>query len=264
MKAAACSSIYKDFPLTDALRGIAEAGYRYVEVAAMPGWCEHVDAQDAGSVKALTAALEETGLKLAAISAHCNFLEEEARKKLVDTIIMAKRLGCGLVVTSPGAGGDELRKERIHALVEIDGHCADSGVGLALEPHGELGGGALLRDLIKAAGTKSISINYDTANVIFFQALDPLDDIKATKGLLSHVHFKDKRGGKGVWDFPPLGEGELDFASIIGFLDSIGYEGYISVEIEFTPGASYSCAELDAAVKNSLTHLSKFLKKGMD
>lgn len=259
MKIAACSSIYKDYSLEQALRGIADAGYLYVEVASMPGWCEHIDPSKPETIQALTRTLEETGLELAAISAHCNFLEDGQRSRLMDTLALAEKLGCGLVVTSPGAGGDELRGDRIRALRELDACCGKFNTGLALEPHGELGGGALLRDLIEEAGTKHISINYDTANVIFFQALDPVDDIKAAKEHLSHVHFKDKRGAKGVWDFPPLGKGELVFGKISGYLGSIGYDGYISVEIEFTPDAKYTCDELSAAVKDSLEHLSKVI-----
>lgn len=245
--------------MRQALDAIVAAGCSYVEVAAMPGWCEHVDPHNEQSVEALASALKETGLELAAISAHCDFLEAEPRGKLLDTIALAKKLGCGLVVTSPGAGGAERLGDRINALRELDACCAENGVGLALEPHGELGGGALLSELIESAGTERISINYDTANVIFFQALDPLDDIKAAREHLSHVHFKDKRGPKGVWDFPPVGDGELDFSAIVDYLRSIGFDGYISVEIEFTPDASNTYGELEKAVKDSLAHLDKIL-----
>lgn len=47
------------------------------------------------------------------------------------------------------------------------------------------------------------------------------------------MHLKDKRGGKGVLDFPPLGEGELDLASILRDLTASGFSGPVSMEIEF-------------------------------
>jgi len=262
MNIAACSSIYKDFTLQQALSGIAGAGYRFVEIAAMPGWCEHLDPHKPETIAALKKALEETGLKLAAISAHCDFLDAPQRKKLMDTIILSHDLGCGIVVTSPGAGGDDLRHKRIQALSEIDACCANHGIKLALEPHGEMGGGALLCGLIQEADTKCVFINYDTANVIFFRGLDPIEDIKATEGYLSHVHYKDKRGPQGVWDFPPLGKGELDFSEITSYLKRAGYDGCISVEIEFTPEAEHTYDELNAAVKDSLEHLNNVFKGG--
>ncbi|MCL1796083.1 MAG: sugar phosphate isomerase/epimerase [Clostridia bacterium] len=256
MKVAACSAIYKDFSLEQALDGIADSGYRFVEVAAMPGWCEHISPYQPETASALQCALTRTGLTLVAISAHCDFLEAEPRRKLMDTIALAQDLGCGLVITSPGAGGDERRDDRILALGELDACCARHRVGLALEPHGEYGSGALLCKLIEEAGTRHVSVNYDTANVIFFRGLDPLVDIRAAAERLSHVHFKDKRGPKGVWDFPPLGQGELDFGKIMNCLRVSGYDGCISVEIEFTPDAKHTCAELNAAVKSSLDHLN--------
>jgi len=259
MKIAACSAIYKDFSLEEALAGIADAGYRFVEVAAMPGWCEHVDPHKPETVDTLRRSLDKTGLALVAISAHCDLLEAQQRGKLMDTIALAQALGCGFVVTSPGAGGDDRRAERIRALRELDACCGRHGVKLALEPHGELGGGALLSELIEAAGTEHVCINYDTANVLFFMGLDPLSDIKAAQARLAHVHFKDKRGPKGVWDFPPVGQGELDFGKVIGWLREIGYDGCISVEIEFTPDAKHTYAQLNAAVKASLDHVKTLL-----
>lgn len=51
---------------------------------------------------------------------------------------------------------------------------------------------------------------------------------------LGHVHLKDQRGGKGVADFPPLGEGDVDIPSILRDLRSIEFAGPVSMEIEFT------------------------------
>jgi L-ribulose-5-phosphate 3-epimerase len=47
------------------------------------------------------------------------------------------------------------------------------------------------------------------------------------------VHLKDKRGGKDVPDFPPLGEGELDVARFLRRLRTAEYSGPVSMEIEF-------------------------------
>jgi L-ribulose-5-phosphate 3-epimerase len=47
------------------------------------------------------------------------------------------------------------------------------------------------------------------------------------------VHLKDIVGGKGVWNFPALGEGSVDFAAIARVLEEAGYTGPLSVELEF-------------------------------
>lgn len=261
MRIAACSAIYKGYSMEQALAGIARAGFQFVEVAAMPGWCEHVDPRKPETVLALKTALKQTGLKLTALAGHCNMVDGKQRAKLMDTIALAREMGCDFVITSPGGDASE-RDEMLRALREVDECCAAHGVGLALEPHGALAGAALLGALIEEAGTKCVSVNYDTANVIFFAGLDPLKDIKAAKGFLSYVHLKDKRGPKGVWDFPPLGRGELDFSGILAELRNIGYDGSVSVEIEYTPDAEHTVAELDADVKESLAYLNKLIQTG--
>ena len=40
-------------------------------------------------------------------------------------------------------------------------------------------------------------------------------------------------GGKGVFDFPPPGDGELDMTGLLAILDEAGYAGPISAEVEF-------------------------------
>ena len=88
--------------------------------------------------------------------------------------------------------------------------------------------------LLAEIGHDWIRINYDPGNVVYYAGVSPEDDIKHALGLLGHVHLKDKRGGKGVLDFPPLGEGDLDIPSMLGDLRSSGFSGPVSMEIEFT------------------------------
>ena len=78
-----------------------------------------------------------------------------------------------------------------------------------------------------------IQINYDPGNVVYYTGAQPEDDIKLALGRIGHVHLKDKRGGKDVLDFPPLGEGELDLAAMLRDLEASGFDGPVSMEIEY-------------------------------
>ena len=51
---------------------------------------------------------------------------------------------------------------------------------------------------------------------------------------VTHMHVKDQIGGVGVWNFPQVGTGEVDFAALFKTLDEAGFNGPCSVEIEFT------------------------------
>jgi len=88
-------------------------------------------------------------------------------------------------------------------------------------------------DLLEEIGHPWIRINYDPGNVVYYAGVRPEEDIVHARGLIGHVHLKDKRGGKGILDFPPLGEGELDIPAMLGELQDSGFSGPVSMEIEF-------------------------------
>ena len=102
------------------------------------------------------------------------------------------------------------------------------------------------RHLLEGIGHPWLRINYDPGNVVYYAGVRPEEDIVHARGLIGHVHLKDKRGGKGILDFPPLGEGELDIPVMLGELRDSGFSGPVSMEIEFTdyqyPGWS-ECVE---------------------
>ena len=50
-------------------------------------------------------------------------------------------------------------------------------------------------------------------------------------GAVANVHLKDKRGGKGVWDFPEPGAGTVDFGAILRQLEA-AVDQYINHEDE--------------------------------
>ena len=77
----------------------------------------------------------------------------------------------------------------------------------------------------------------------FYTGLDPVADLesceKELRDRIVHVHIKDHRGGKGNWDFPPLGEGEVNFKKLAEIFRRVGYRGPYSLEIQFLgPGTT--------------------------
>ena len=47
-----------------------------------------------------------------------------------------------------------------------------------------------------------------------------------------HVHTKDANGNPEDFEFPPLGQGDVDFDGLLGTMAAAGYDGYISIEYE--------------------------------
>ena len=85
--------------------------------------------------------------------------------------------------------------------------------------------GAQTLPLLARIGHPRIKVAYDTGNCEFYGDVKAVDDIATMVPYLANVHLKDKRGGKGVWDFPEPGAGTVDFGSILRQLDEAGYSG---------------------------------------
>lgn len=246
---------YHTYGLDEALRGIAAAGFEYVELSAVMGWTEHVpiDATD-DQIAALKVKLDQLGLKTSALSGHSDLTTAEGvvvGKKAID---LCTKLGVSLMNTAIGGhySEDEDKDAFMGHIHELADYAAERGVVLGLEVHGDImASGALSVPLIKEIGRDNVGINYDTANCVFYGDVQAVDDLRATVPYLVHVHLKDTAGGKGDWNFPAVGEGHVDFSSILRILKEEGYAGPFSVEIEFQGEPWPPVAEVDRSMKVS-------------
>lgn len=228
---------YHTHTLDEALAGIAAAGFKYVELSAVEGWTEHVplDASD-GEIADLKAKLARLGLTPLSLSGHSDLTTAhglEVGRKAID---LCSRLGLTLMNTAIGGhySEDENKDAFMNNIHELADYAAPRRITVGLEVHGDImASGALSVPLMQEIGRANVGINYDTANCIFYGDVQAVDDLRVTAPYLVHVHLKDKIGGRKEWNFPAIGEGEVDFAAIFALLDEIGYNGPLSVEIEF-------------------------------
>jgi L-ribulose-5-phosphate 3-epimerase len=232
-----CSTnCYHGFDLDTALRGIAGAGFKYVELASVKDYTEHVapERMTREDRRSLLNKLNDHGLTPMSLSGHSNLASREGVELFKKRLDFAGEIGVGVVNTGPGEVETEDGKRSFFSLiVEVAEHAAGAGVVVALETHGDLmGSGKTGAEIVRKIGSPRIRLNYDTGNVIFYGGVKPEVDIAAALPYLAHVHLKDKKGGVKVWDFPPLGMGEIDFPRIFKTLADARYTGPISVEIE--------------------------------
>lgn len=260
----ASTQCYHGYGLVAALDGIARSGFRGVEISAVVGWTEHLKPGASPSeLAALRAALDARGLHLVSMSGHSDLTTPEGASQFRRALDTAAALGIRVVNTGIGGheGGDEDEAALLRNVGSIADHAAALGIVVALETHGSLlATGQMGADLIRRIGRDDVRLNYDTANVIFYGGVRPERDVVAALPFLASIHLKDKRGGKGVWDFPALGEGEIDFAAILETLRAAGYAGPLSLEIEFQGEPWPALSEVDRAVRASHEHLQKLLR----
>jgi sugar phosphate isomerase/epimerase len=248
---AANANSYHSYGAEAAYAGIVAAGYRYVELLAVPGWTEHVT---------FDRPLDLLGFDLTpvSLSAHSDLTTAAGLAHGLRAVAWAAENGIAIVNTA--IGGHAGKEEDESAFLATIGPLADAaeaaGVTLTLEIHGDLmASGARTVELFDRLDRDSVKVNYDTGNVWHYAGVRAEDDLPLIADRLAHVHLKDTRSAPGIWDFPPLGEGDVDFAAILAVLRAAGYAGPLSVELEFQGEPWPPLADVTAGIARSREHL---------
>ena len=261
------TNTYHGFSVDEALEGIARAGFKVVELTAVRGWTEHImPDHDEAQLKHVEDKLKALGLNCIAVSGHCNLTDAERLNDFRANMALAHRFGAKWIISSTGEAHfgkderitDDVLIENLKALVP---DLEKYDLKLGIEVHGEYGTGEKILKIVEGVGSDRVGINYDTANVVFYGGKVPNEEIKTCYEGVNYVHLKDKIGLDNGWNFPAVGSGVLDLVGFIQYMNGKGYDGPLSIEIEFTadytmnakkPGDLAIC---DKAVKDSFDFL---------
>jgi sugar phosphate isomerase/epimerase len=231
------SICFKPYTLEQALRGLAEAGFAHVELGAVSDFHKHLDPDllGPGEIAEARAMLAHFGLSCVSVSGHAQLHTPTGAARLNRVLEACAEFGAQVLNTFTGdAENEEQRAALIANARALADRAQALGVRLCIENDSTLMPTARVGlSLLDEIGHDWIQMNYDPANVIYFAGIAPEGDVEFALRRLGHVHLKDKRGGKAVADFPPLGEGELDVIGFLRRLREIDYSGPVSMEIEF-------------------------------
>ena len=265
---AASTNSYHSYTLDEALDGIAAAGFRSVELSSVPGWTEHVrrgaDDEEIQTIKDLLAQYRLTPVSL---SGHSDLVTDEGVGEFRKALGLCRALGISYITTSTGghadtSGGslDEQREAFLARIGPLADDAAADGITICLETHGGLlATGALSAALVRRIDKPNVGINYDPGNVIFYGDTRPEGDIGSAVGLIKHVHVKDQIGGAGVWNFPTIGTGEVDYRAIFAALDAAGFDGPCSIELEFQGEPWPALDDVNRAMAESYRYVRQFV-----
>jgi L-ribulose-5-phosphate 3-epimerase len=247
---------YHTYGFDEALEGIAGAGYKHVELSAVPGWTEHVSLDD--DPAEVRRRLEGYGLTAVSLSGHSDLTTPDGLEHGIKAVRWAADYG--LPIMNTAVGGHQSADENEAAFLGNVGRLADAaddaGVVVALEIHGDIMASSKeTLPLLEKIGRDSVKVNYDTANVEYYSGDTAVEDLPKIAPHLAHVHLKDTTGGKGNWNFPAVGDGTVDFARVLEILREAGYSGPYSVEIEFQGEPWPALDEVNAAMRRSYEHL---------
>ena len=229
-----CNTIlFGSADLATAIQHIAWAGYRYVELAAVQGMCEHVgpdlDAAGRANVKRL---LAEHGLEATAMEAATTDRARIERifELAVDLDIRIVNIGSG------GKTGDEpSTRAAIDHIGTLAALAGQHGLRLAVKPHvGQAiyNGGTALR-LMDEVREPALGLNFDPSH-LFRAGEEPPDVARRWAGKIVTSHFRDcasreQQVGPPETQIP--GRGIVDLPATLRALKETGYDGPLNLEV---------------------------------
>ncbi len=257
------SNCYHGYSIEQAIAGISAAGFHYIELTATKGWTEHVfPTMSFAYLNTVKDQLQAAGLTPFSMSGHCNLMDQERIGDFLANMRLASFFGCEYIVSSIGEA--HLKDQAVASNEAVADHVRDLlpyleeyGLTLVLENHGEHGTGQIIKNIVDLVASPQVLVNYDTANVIYFAGVDPMDDLPTCIDRVGYMHIKDKLGGRQEWNFPALGQGRVDFPGIFSLLEQAGNTCPLSIEIEFTSAGSKDVAEVNQAVRVSHDYLHR-------
>ncbi len=232
---------YHAFTVDQALEGIAAAGFRYIEIATVRGWTEHLMPEHGDAeIERVIAKAKDLGLEFVGMSGHCNLMDKERLADFKENMKLAHRLGCKYINSSTGEAhfgkdekfSDDVLAENIKELLPM---LEEYDMYMGLETHGnEYGTGTSLANIAKLVGSDRVGVCFDTANVVFYGKVRPEEEIQRCMDQIKFVHLKDKVGYDQSWNFPGVGSGELKLVETVQYANDHDFYGPFSMEVEYT------------------------------
>lgn len=234
----------------DALRDISEAGYEGFELF------DGNLVQYADRESELRDLSENLGLQLVGVYSGANFIYPDILDDELSRIQTAAQLAAlheaehlvvgGGAVRASGIQEDDYRTlgEGLEKVVAI---ADETGLIASFHPH--LGTCVESPDqLAKVFEYTGIDFCPDTAHLEAGGG-DSAELISTYGDRIKYVHLKDYADG----DFLPLGQGSLDFGRIMGALESIGYDGWIAVELDAYEGDPKEAAQVSKSFLDEIS-----------
>lgn len=166
-------------------------------------------------------------------------MREERVKKVFLFSDLAKRLEVKVLQAHIGFIPEERDssdyKGMVEAVQRIADCCRKNGQFFALETGQEPA--KVLLGFIEDVARENLKVNFDPANMLLYDADDPIKALEILGKYVVGVHCKDgkrpeKKGELGKEH--PLGEGEVGIERFIAKLKEIGYEGPLTIEREIS------------------------------
>lgn len=262
---------YEGYDLSTALQEIAKIGVSHVELGYTQGWTEglteeHFSEASAADINRL---LSDLGLSSIALSAHIDLTTEAAVDELKRRIDFGKRLGAKIVNTKVGArSGLKQFGKNIEPIAE---YAESVNIVIGLENPSEgtdqiITSGQTGAEVVKRIDSDFIKLNYDFGNAFTYSKgkVDPAFDYKNALPYACYLHLKDMRKIDDGWIFTQIGQGIVNYDTILKELVEENKLLPLSIEHLFIYTATKDLIVQREAKAPELSQISMSLKASYD
>jgi sugar phosphate isomerase/epimerase len=230
MKLAFSTNAFKRYSLEDAITMIAEVGYEGLELLCDSPHAYPPTFQEK-EINSFKDHIAKFKLQISNLNAftlysisdvyHPSWIEEDkASRELriihtINCIKLAKKIGAKNLSTEPGGPISE-RKRNIKILIEPE-------PDLLIENSNQF------LNLIKNLNTTHVRLNFDIGH-FYCVGEDPAEIIYKLCEYIEHFHLADIATNR-IHNHLIPGEGSINFRSVLKTIESIGYKGFVTVEL---------------------------------
>lgn len=259
----------------EAVRTLARLGFQVIDIAAVPTVFEHIRVVDSppDQPERFAALVEELDLEVNAVPTVVwlpDALDDlaELRRRLTVAADVAAAVGakCWIVDAGQPVGEDRAAGlDRLKRTVAVQHELAvERGLRLAVEaPHA----GTLaeryegIADVLRVVTDVDADIALDLDTSHLHNCGAPAETVIAEHAhRIAHVAIRDTVAPH-QWDMR-LGEGNVDFPTIIRQLDSVGFDGDLMIELE--PSGNVGLAERIERIVHAREYLTNILGEIVD
>ena len=209
------------------LDSIASCGAQYVEPAFIVGYTEAFDESsfNLSKVPQYATWLKQSGLQCFAFSAHIDLGLPGSDEIFARRMDFARALGARIINTNAAKRTNAegffhhiqilaAHAERLEMVIGLEnpGNGEDNLVNLAQDGLG----------LLERIGSLYVRLNYDAGNTASHRPgqVDPAQDALVAMPGCGHIHLKDVQARSDGYYFVPIGQGDIDCATILQALKS--------------------------------------------
>lgn len=232
------SGAYNGHPLETAFEETARIGATHLELIFIHGFSNPFEESwfcddSAAQVRRLYA---DHGLGCGSFAAHMDLSGENAIEHFIARMDFAKGIGATFMITY--AAPLHMESVFYRNMETFVRHAEDIGIVIAFENPGDgkrniIEAGRSGAQVIERLRSDHVKFNYDFGNLMSHYRHDvmPEEDILHVLDDTVHLHVKDSKRTPQGWDFPAVGDGDIDFPAIFADLERRGREIPLCLEV---------------------------------